>query len=375
MHIVREEDASRVAAIVDVNDNASVPQQAGRAARKIMSTSSPPEVDIVPRHYGLTGPIIALSTAEIHDAANHNGSPQEIWGVSAIGGEMPRLHRSGRFHADFHLMLDNQISMDSTGVLLSRSSVLGSVTQQIGEHFLFEGALRLNTSNDILPSTPATNDIRSDVWRFAGIRVETDRLYGAWLASPGKNLHLKVDAGMLEEMYGGIGSEILWQPFGKTYALGAEAWSLWKRDPDHFDALAFEGPRTFSGFLDGYYEFPASELTLKARIGRYLAGDFGGTFALVRHMENGIAVSADVTMTSSDDADTFGHRSHIYTGFTITVPLDHRRHIPKGTQGRMRIAPMTRDSGAPIDDPLPLYELTEPFSARQIVRHWNEITN
>jgi hypothetical protein len=265
--------------------------------------------------------------------------------------------------------------MDSSGVLLSRSSIVGTATETLGNHFLIGGGLRLNTSNDIIPALPSSNDVRSDVWRFAGIRVETDRLYGAWLASPARDFHLKIDAGMLEEMYGGIGSEILWRPFGKTYALGAQAWSLWKRDPDHADAIAFEGPRTFSGFLTSYYEFPDSNLTLKASIGRYLAGDFGGTLALAKRMDDGIAINADLTVTNRADTDTFGHASHIYTGFTITVPLDYRRHIPKGADGRLRIGPLTRDSGAAIDDPLPLYDLTEPFSARQIVRHWNEITD
>ncbi len=374
-HIVREEDAVRTAAIVDVNDDASLAKEAGQAARQVASTASASEIDIVPRRYGLTGPIIELSAAEIQDAENHNGSPQEIWRVSSIDKGKTHTFLYRRFHTDFHLVLDNQMSMDSSGVLLSRSSIVGSATETLGNHFLIGGALRVNTSDDIVPAQPSSNDIRGDVWRFAGTRVETGRLYGAWLASPTKDFHLKIDAGMLEEMFGGVGSEILWRPFGKTYALGAEAWSLWKRDPDHADAIAFEGSRTFSGFLNSYYEFPNSNLTLEAGIGRYLAGDLGGTVALAKHMDDGIAIKADLTITNRADTDTFGHMSHIYTGFTITVPLDYKRHIPRGAQGRLRIAPLTRDSGATVDDPLPLYDLTDPFSARQIVRHWNEITD
>ena len=41
-----------------------------------------------------------------------------------------------------------------------------------------------------------------------------------YMASPYKDLYIRADLGLLEEMFGGLGGEVLYRPFTKNYSLG-----------------------------------------------------------------------------------------------------------------------------------------------------------
>ena len=55
--------------------------------------------------------------------------------------------------------------------------------------------------------------------------------------------------GYLEEMYMGTTGEILYRPFGKNWAIGAEANLALKRDPLSSFALLPNGDHILSGFF------------------------------------------------------------------------------------------------------------------------------
>jgi hypothetical protein len=46
------------------------------------------------------------------------------------------------------------------------------------------------------------------------------------------SIFYKFSAGILEYMFNGYGSEVLYKPFDKNYAVGIEAWKVYQRDYD-----------------------------------------------------------------------------------------------------------------------------------------------
>jgi hypothetical protein len=393
-------------ALLNVDDLSSVPAQVGRAVRPMANNAGKDveEIDVVPTHDGLQGPAIGLMRDDVEAAMAHdNGSPQEIWRHADIGTQTPPAALYGSwwqqpFRNDhpqtvfttFHLTLDTQASVSEKDAgLLYRTGLLGEAQQELGAHVISGGAIRLNIANnlsqleDIRPRAflPVRGDVdrfaglRVEVDRFAGLRVEVDRFYTSWLTSLTPNLHFAATAGLLEEMYQGGGGEILYRPFGKTFAVGMEAWEALKRDPGTPLALGLDGDHILTGHLNLYYEPPGTDLTFEARVGRYLAGDVGGTFGVEKHLDNGVKLRGFITATDRSDYDVFGGGTNLYGGVEVTLPLGDRRYLPNGSAVRFAALPLGRDAGQTLDNPLPLYELTEPMSARQIIRHWTDVTN
>lgn len=112
---------------------------------------------------------------------------------------------------------------------------------------------------------------------------------------------------------------------------------------------------------------------MKASIGRYLAGDIGGTFSLKNEFENGVVIAGDITATNKADTDIYGGKTNFYTGVHLSLPLGSLAFIPNGTRVITHAAPLGRDSAQRLDNPVPLYELTEPLSYRHITRQWSQL--
>ena len=84
-----------------------------------------------------------------------------------------------------------------------------------------------NASNSSLPH------VRSDIQSYlAEGKNNIQRFKLEYMASPMKDLFLRADLGMMEEMFGGVGGEILYRPFTKKYALGLTLHKVRQRDYD-----------------------------------------------------------------------------------------------------------------------------------------------
>ena len=170
-----------------------------------------------------------------------------------------------------------------------------------------------------------------------------------------------------------MGGEVLYRPFGKTFAIGAEGWWALKRDPYTDLNLGLNGDRLLTGHLQAWYEIPGTNMTLQARVGRYLAEDLGATLALKHRFDNGATLEAFATATDQADFDVFGSQTHLFSGLKMRLPLGNIPHLPVSSDIRIKVEPFGRDTGQSIDTPMPLYELTEPLSYRHIANNWNSI--
>ncbi len=217
--------------------------------------------------------------------------------------------------------------------------------------------------------------MRSDISDFSDRTVALDHFYESWLHSFNPDLHMAVAGGWLEEMYGGLGGEILYRPYGKTYALGAELWQAFKRDPFTSLALGFNGDHVLTGHLKAWYEIPGTAMTAQASLGRYLAEDVGGTLSLAHDFENGVRLESFITVTDQSDFDLFGGTTHAHHGLRLSMPLGSITAQSPPLETRLTLSPFGRDIGQKLESPVPLYEMTEKFSHRHMARYWPEILN
>ncbi|MGJ8623339.1 MAG: YjbH domain-containing protein [Yoonia sp.] len=146
----------------------------------------------------------------------------------------------------------------------------------------FNGTLRYPLYSSIDDATRTSDSIlprvRSEGFRYAiESDLEMNQLTAEYLYRPGQELLVRVTAGYLEPMFAGVSSELLWYPIGSKLALGAELNYAIQRD---FDMLfGLRDYDVFTGHASAYYEL-GSGYHAQVDVGRYLAGDWGATFAL-----------------------------------------------------------------------------------------------
>src|SRR5690606_35852427 len=102
--------------------------------------------------------------------------------------------------------------------------------------------------------------------------------------------------GLLENMYGGIGGELLYRPFDAGWAIGVDA--NWVKQRGFRQDFDFRDYSTWTGHVTGYSETGFWDILAKGSAGRYLAGDYGATLDLSRRFANGVTVGAWATRTN-----------------------------------------------------------------------------
>lgn len=368
----------------------SAPHQIGRAATHMANHAGPAieEIKIAPISHGLHGPAISLMRRDLESAiARKAGSAEEIWAATHIAHDFQGPQKVQRtqdpnspLFKSFTATLETQISLaeEDEGILHRSALILD--TKYPGKIGYFTGGLglrlnltdNLDTLNDLRPQIPLP--VRSDIDKFADRFLAIDTSYTALTHTIAPDLHAVAALGYLEEAYAGFGGEILYRPFDKRYAIGAESWLALKRDPGSSLNLGLTGDRLLTGHINGYYDIPELDMTMGLKAGRYLAEDLGATLSLQKNFKNGAKLEGFVTLSDQSDFDLFGGTTHSDHGLRFTLPLGgYHKHLAPAKL-KFITAPFGRDIGQSIQSPLPLYNLTEPFSKAHILQHWNEIT-
>ena len=106
---------------------------------------------------------------------------------------------------------------------------------------------------------------------------------------------LVFSAGLYEEMFGGYGAEYLYYPEGSLFGVGAEYFSVAKRDYKmNFNFLDYKN-NLFR--INAFVKDPRLKMIFKISIGEYLAGDKGYTFEVKRRFDNGVEFSTFFSKT------------------------------------------------------------------------------
>ena len=365
------------------------PKQIGDAARYLANIAgADPEMILLHlRSYGLQGIDISMSRKDFERAyINHQGSAEEIWqntnfhpnqqdtSFSKTLSQMVGTKPEGHFK--INLINDVSLSEEDSG-LLYRTALGLSYTEYFKRNFMSYQSVRLNLRDNLEKLNEYRGisllPVRADIDTFTRNRILFDRSYFMGLATVAQDIHIASAFGYLEEMYAGLSGEILYRPFGKNWAVGAESALAFKRDPYTFSALGPNGDHILTGFLNGYYEIPDTGTTIKASAGRFLAGDIGGTLGATNEFKNGVKLAADISVSSHSDPDVYGGKTNLYTGIHLTLPLGSLSFLPNGSSIITNAAPLGRDTAQRLDNPTSLYDRTEPLSYRHITRQWSRL--
>ncbi|MCO4847349.1 MAG: YjbH domain-containing protein [Yoonia sp.] len=215
-------------------------------------------------------------------------------------------------------------------------------------------------SNSVLPR------VRTDgIFYAIESDLELSLLTAEYMFRPGPDLYGRVTAGYLEAMFGGVSTELLWHPVDSRLALGAEVNYAVQRDFNQ--GFGFRDYEIATGHLSAYYSLENS-FQAQLDVGRYLAGDWGGTFTLDREFKNGVKVGGFFTLTDVSFED-FGEGS-FDKGIRIEIPLSYFAGEPSLDGLTQVIRPVQRDGGARLNVQNRLYDVTSDYRATGLDNQW-----
>ena len=378
-----EHDEHNIDLFLDITPFSSTPQLFGHTLRQtaLYGGETIETISLTPFSSGLSGQTFQFVRDDVHKSfSNPQGSPAELWDNLKI---KPAVHLNhtrfpGHFDVgDVKLQTETSLAEEDSSII-TRTSLLYGTENRIYRNFylgllsrlkLADNFQRLEEIAQINPDDP----VRSDIADFADQTVGFDKLYFAHIATPYTDFHTGIAAGYLDEIYSGITSEVLYRPFQKTWSLGAELSYLRRRNPDSTFNFDVTSTHVTTAHIKASYDIPNTNITVDASVGRYLAGDWGGSVGLTHYASNGVQLNGFITVTNETDNDIFGGESNYYGGLQIIMPLGEMAWLPDNTSLESIFAPIGRDKGQKLQSPLSLFQRSEPLSYRHIRNNWDHI--
>ena len=158
-------------------------------------------------------------------------------------------------------------------------------------------------------------------------------------------LHYRVFGGVLEDMYSGVGGEIMFQPQASRLAFGISGGYVFQRDYDAgFKHLDY---KVLTGHASVYWASPYYNYDIALHAGRYLAKDIGATVEVRRTFDNGWQIGLWATKTNVS-AEDFGEGS-FDKGMFFRIPFSSLFQSGKKSAFKTRIRPIQRDGGARLE--------------------------
>lgn len=191
-------------------------------------------------------------------------------------------------------------------------------------------------------------------------RFTVPRLYLSRASRLSTDWTAAVYGGYLEEMYAGVGAEMLWRPPGSRWAWGVDVNQV--RQRDFAQNLALRDYQTTTGHASLYWQTPWQDVQVTLQAGRYLAKDLGATLRVSRTFSNGSSMGAFATKTNVSAAQ-FGEGS-FNKGVFWSIPFDAFMTRSSRSQAQFNWVPLTRDGGAQLIRPAQLMQTTQMLDPR-----------
>jgi hypothetical protein len=368
---------------LDGPDNSPPARAVGRAAR-IIAARAPAEAErlsVILRTHGLDGTAVSVMRSDLERAARLDGSPAEVWRTADLrpAGETDAPPTLVPDRLRFRVTPRLEQSLAETGhPVVWRGTLDAAVTYgqndglvtgtglrfHLGDNLDRVGLDRLGLDRaDTAFPLPA---VRSDLVRYArAAPVSVDHSYVAWLWSVAPDWHARLSVGEFEEVFGGLGAELLYRPSAARWAVGLDLNHLSRRVPGSL--LQHELGFFTSGHASAYYESADALVQGVLRVGRYLAGDRGFTVELNRMFEGGLRLGAYATRTEAMPVGALEH------GISLRIPFGALASPSRTVAPEFTTCTLARDAGQRLDQPLRLYDLTTPVSAGRIGASWRHL--
>ena len=158
--------------------------------------------------------------------------------------------------------------------------------------------------------------------------------------------YYSIYGGLLEEMYAGLGAEVLYMPFRSRWAIGSTVNVVKKRDYSmKFDLLDY---KTMTSFISLFYASNFYNLDFALHIGKYLAKDKGYTIETRRTFDNGFSIGAFATFTDVSQEE-FGEGS-FDKGLFLRIPFNSLFARNTKSSYSTTIRSIRRDGGQKVDN-------------------------
>jgi hypothetical protein len=253
---------------------------------------------------------------------------------------------------------------DPSGAFRYEVGVQASVDHRLAPATFFRGAVNYDVYENISDVTQVSNSllphVRTDIAEYKRASpFKLTQFLVNQLYFPAERVYARASAGYYEEMFAGVGGQVLYLPVGARW--GADLAVDWVKQRDHNGlGFSFYNYDTVTVIASFNYRLPMG-ITATARAGRFLAKDEGGRFEIKRRFASGYEVGMWYTVTNGNDITSPGSPDKPYhdRGIFLAMPLNTL--LTKDTQAVafMSLAPWTRDVGAMVASPLDLYRLME----------------
>ncbi len=361
----------------------SYPRAAGRTAR-IASALAPEDVENI-NIFLMNGDVefgsINLDRKEFDKVINKKSSNSELLHKSSMNSTSgdPQYMRT-EFQPKINFPA---ISWSMTPALRHQiggpeAFYLGQLWWKINSSIIFRRGLSLNTvlGLDLYnnfrefgnPSSSTIPHVRSDIQDYLSEgKNNIARMRLSYMWSPYKDLFARLDAGLIEEMFGGFGGEIYYRPFESKFSVGLTMHKVKQRG--FKQRFKFREYETETGHLGLYYDFP--QVTGSLLIGKYLAGDKGATLDLSRRFNSGFTLGIFATKTDLS-AEDFGEGS-FDKGFYFAIPTELFYSSYEPGYISFGLQPLTKDGGATLNHQNSLYGLFGGTNKRSLMRDWRDL--
>lgn len=252
---------------------------------------------------------------------------------------------------------------DPSGALRYELDAAGYYDRRIAPGLYFNSAITAKLLENVSGVTQASNSllphVRTDVAEYKrGSRFKINKLLLNKFAMPAENWYVRASGGLYEEMFRGVGGQMLYAPGDNRWAADLTVDALQQRGyKGLFDARDY---RTVTALVALHYRLP-SDITVTARAGRFLAKDSGVRLEFKRRFLSGIEIGGWYSRTNGNDITSPGTPSSPYHDKGVFLNLSLSAMLTSDTQASaaIAVAPWTRDVGQMVASPGDLYEMIE----------------
>lgn len=256
---------------------------------------------------------------------------------------VPRVRFGADLSTRFQLFdpdkpLKHQVYLNLTSIVSLPNEWILSASYSLDIYNNFD---TLRGPNSVLPH------VRTEINRY--LNEGSTGIHSLYLQKKGTladGLFYRAYAGILEEMYTGLGAELLYQPFRSRLGYGVTMNSVRQRAyKKNFDLLNY---KTTTYYLSLYYASAFHNYDFALHAGRYLAKDRGATLEIRRSFDNGFSIGAFATFTNVSAKD-FGEGS-FDKGLYFKIPFDSltKSNTKKSLSTLLRS--IQRDGGQRMDN-------------------------
>ena len=175
---------------------------------------------------------------------------------------------------------------------------------------------------------------------------------------PKSNFFTSVSAGYLEMQYAGVDAEIATHLWGGRVLLGLSGSAVKKRDPDNPSTLKENTAKDIytTAFLNTRLNFPAPDIALDIKLGRFLAGDVGAKLTVSKFIRS-VTLSAWYSFTDMSIFNDQHNRDYHDKGIAVSIPIRLMKGRDSRSTYRHAISPWTRDVAQDISHYRSLFNL------------------